>query len=151
MQPVVLIAFVKDGCPHCTTIKPILQGLAQAGISIVEQNASRDRQAVQQWRVTGFPACFICRSEPQGLRILGRLDGAQSPDAFMGAVRAAAQDDVGQVQPHLAPPTGNGGGAPGNTQGFPQGVPQTTGRLPMQIPPQHAMPQGGYGSRPYGQ
>lgn len=142
MQPVVLVAFLSDSCPHCTHFKPVLQGLAQAGIPIIEQNAQRDRQAVQQWGVTGFPATFICRSEPEGLRVLGRVDGAAAADAMVNTVRAAAADEVGQVKPHLvqSPQQPNA-----NTT---QGYPGHTGRLPMQVPPMHAMPPGT--GHPYG-
>lgn len=129
MQPVILVSFFRDACPHCRNFKPVLDALAQQGVQILPVDASRDRATAQQWGVQGVPCTFICRPEGQGLRVLGKIEGSASPDATVAVVRSAAADEVGQVK-----------AAPGAANAAPA---QTAAGYPMMVPglPMHQQPQ----------
>lgn len=75
----VLLDFYSDSCPPCRQMMPVVAQLESAGYPVQKINVSHQRQAAQQYGVSGVP-CFILVSDG---RIVDRVVGATSQQRLL--------------------------------------------------------------------
>ncbi len=99
----VLLDFWSPSCGPCMQMKPTVQSLINAGYPIRQIDASRERQLVEQYRVTHLP-CFIMLAGGQEVeRIVGATSGERLAQMFQ-RVRGQSPDTAPPARAPAPPP-----------------------------------------------
>jgi thiol-disulfide isomerase/thioredoxin len=99
-----LLEFASSSCPHCQSMRPIVQQLAAQGVAVQVVHVEQQLAVAQQYQVKGVPTFVALR----GGQELGRLEGVTTADKLAELV----QGGIARTQAPAAATIPASGGLP---------------------------------------